>query len=551
MLNGFLAFAAEADTTEPDLPPEDPGRLEKGPAWESVRSSVFSVQSDAGQWPTYRQNAKRLGSSRTVLGAEAQIAWSLKAGQNLTPPVCAGGLLVVADKDSHRVLAFDAATGKPSWSFTADARIDSPPTIAGGSIQYSDDSIQNTENRTRNTENWLCLFGSADGYVYCLDAKDGALAWRFRAAPNERWIGRDGQIESTWPVHGSVLIQDGKLYCTAGRHTWFDGGIHAYALDPATGEVLHYRRLKDEALPDGVSYGEERPYNEASHSEGARSYILVAGDEHLFFGPIVLTKELGIFNAPYIPAVPQDAKFIKLTGAPYVDQESFVKITEEQSFEAANKLKLGNPALGSKRTELHLSSTGGFLDSTIPFERHYWMYARLWPGNNHGNLGAKCGTLLCVDDENVYGVKTFTFRDSYGAGDPRVSSKGQLIFADDIDNEPVIPDRARGCRAGVGYYRAAPPKWHHWKKMHVNAMTVDQERLFACGAPLENNRGDPFAPFEGRAGCVLMTFDKKTGDPVAELELDDQPVFDGLIASAGRLYMTTMNGRVICMTEKP
>jgi hypothetical protein len=48
-----------------------------------------------------------------------------------------------------------------------------------------------------------------------------------------------------------------------------------------------------------------------------------------------------------------------------------------------------------------------------------------------------------------------------------------------------------------------------------------------------------------------MSFDKKTGDPVAELELDDQPVFDGLIASAGRLYMTTMNGRVICMTEKP
>jgi hypothetical protein len=178
------------------------------------------------------------------------------------------------------------------------------------------------------------------------------------------------------------------------------------------------------------------------------------------------------------------------------------------------------------------------------------MYAKLWPGNKHGNLGPKCGTLLCIDDDTTYGVKTFNFRDNYGAGDPHVSDKGRLIFADDIDNEPVIPDQTRGHRADVGYYRTAPPKWHHWRSMNVNAMAADQHHLFACGAPLDEGK-DTFAPYEGRAGSVLMTFDKKSGDPVAELVLDDQPVFDGLIAAAGRLYMTTMNGRVICMREKP
>lgn len=54
------------------------------------------------------------------------------------------------------------------------------------------------------------LFGSRDGWVYCLQASDGQLVWRFRAAPEERKMMAFEQLESTWPVHGSVLVQKGK-----------------------------------------------------------------------------------------------------------------------------------------------------------------------------------------------------------------------------------------------------------------------------------------------------------------------------------------------------
>mgnify|MGYP006279050799 FL=1 len=520
MLNGFLALAPEGPTTESDVPPSAPSRLHKGPAYGRDLSSPAG---DA-DWPMYRGGPRRLGSNPRGVDARVSVLWEAAPGGSLTPPVCADGLLVAAQKDAHRVLAFDASDGASLWQFTADARIDCSPTVHRGRV----------------------LFGCADGFVYCLDAEDGALAWRFRAAPRERWIMADGQLESAWPVHGTVLVEDGLAYVTAGRHTWFDGGIHVYALDPATGEVLHYCRLKDEALPEGQEI-DDPPYTESSHVEGADSDILVSDGENLYLGPLMLSKELERTPAPYISDDPKGVDPVRLTGAPYVDQANFDKIPEEKAVKWARKL---GKAMGSKKTGLHLSSTAGFLDP-IPYERHYWMYAKLWPGNNHANpYGAKSGQILCIDEQNTYGVKMFNRRQKYGAGDASVSDRGELLFADDNNNEPIIPDPARGCRAGIGYTRAAPPKWFHWKKMYICAMTVAGDHLFVAGANLGKGP-DPFAPYEGRAGSTVMAFEKETGEPLAALELDDQPVFDGLIAAAGRLYVTMHNGDILCLGRQP
>ena len=60
------------------------------------------------------------------------------------------------------------------------------------------------------------IFGSADGYVYCLRVGDGKLAWRYRVAPSDLRTVSYGQRESVWPGAGSVLLQDGRVYCRAG-----------------------------------------------------------------------------------------------------------------------------------------------------------------------------------------------------------------------------------------------------------------------------------------------------------------------------------------------
>ena len=147
----------------------------------------------------------------------------IAAGNKLTAPVVADSRLFVADVDSHRVIAFSAEDGKQLWSYTAGGPVDSPPTIMGG----------------------LCIFGCSDGKVYCLRASDGELAWRFDAAPFETRLMDDEQLESVWPVPGSVLVQDGKCWFAAGRSSYLDGGIHVCCLDPVTGEVQERETIYD------------------------------------------------------------------------------------------------------------------------------------------------------------------------------------------------------------------------------------------------------------------------------------------------------------------
>ncbi len=86
-----------------------------------------------------------------------------------------------------------------------------------------------------------------DGWVYCLRTTDGALVWRYRGTSQRRIIAYDN-LESAWPVHGSVLIKDDTLYFTAGRSSFLDGGIHVYVLDPASGGVIRKSRIAAEPV---------------------------------------------------------------------------------------------------------------------------------------------------------------------------------------------------------------------------------------------------------------------------------------------------------------
>ena len=223
-------------------------RLEKGPAFAQPSTINHQPSTMAAQWPMLRYDVQRSATTTVSIPTDLKILWSakvaallpkqgpmvedwrvgLQTGDIVTAPTVGGGMVFAAVPHAHRIVALDAATGKEKWSYTAGGRIDAPPTLYKG----------------------LCLFGCNDGWVYCLTAADGKLVWRFRAAPDHTRIMAFGQLESPWPISGSVLVQNDVLAFGCGRTSASDYGYSVAALNPATGELLWE---KTSLTPEGTT----------------------------------------------------------------------------------------------------------------------------------------------------------------------------------------------------------------------------------------------------------------------------------------------------------
>jgi len=488
VLKGFNALAAEdtpafAKATEDTrgTSARDKARLEKGPAYDSpIRHSTFGNR-HSEDWPTYRHDRRRSGCITAELPAKVKEIWRRKLGANLAQPIVSGKRLFAIRKNEHRVYCLDVENGETRWTFTADARVDSSPTAYRG----------------------LLLFGCTDGWVYCLSASNGELAWRFRAAPEERLITAFGQLESTWPAHGSVLVQNDVAYVTAGRSSYLDGGILVYGLKPSTGEVLYETRIADKR-PD-VTKDPGRPFD----MEGSLADMLVSDGTDLYMYQVRLKPDLTRGATPRVTS------------------------------------------LGARDVGLHLMSTKGFLDDTW-YDRTYWSYSRKWPGFYFSNLGPKSGQLLSFDRDVTYGVKVFLKHEGawWNGGHSPFFIPEEMdyeLFADDNSNEPVLkqPDREKG----PGYSRRNPAKWEKSIPVRVMGMVLTRDKLFAAGPPNTVPANDPFAAFEGRLGSRFCAFSTSNGETLSELALDCTPVFDGLIAAGDRLYMAATDGHVVCLGE--
>lgn len=358
-LNGLVALASKGPKTP--LPAVTP-RLEGGPALDGVSAEESASRGEA--WPTYRHDAKRSGSTSSTVPAELKLAWQAEVGGRPSSPVVAGGRVFVASVDAHRLDALDAGSGKALWSYTAGGRIDTPPTVHRG----------------------RALFGSADGRVYCLRASDGQLAWRLRAGPEDRRLVAFGQLESAWPVHGSVLVRDGVAYFVAGRSSFLDGGMYVCAVDPQTGRVLQEKHLYSPDPKTGEMAPCPLPYDMPADHPGALSDVLVSDGTFLYM------RHLRLDPQDLLRPVPKTTATV---GTP--------------------KQRRGeHPGLGPQ-----LISNAGLLDDSW-FNQTYWTVG----GGSHSNL-------LVFDDAITCGVRAFagTARHSRSIFVP--GKGGYTLFADD------------------------------------------------------------------------------------------------------------------------
>ncbi len=499
---GYSALTAGPSLTLKAVP--DRERLEKGPAYGAVSDTKSVSRSD---WPTYRHDAARSGTTPTRVPSKVEIDWKVTLRGALTAPVAAANKVFVAASDAHTLYALDMVNGRVLWQFTANGRIDSPPTIYRGMV----------------------LFGSKDGRAYCLRASDGQLIWRFLAAPRDLRIAAFDQIESAWPLHGSVLVDKGVAYFTAGRSTYLDGGIRLYGLEPATGRILHKGLLK------GPNPFREGKRDVAFFVLGANSDVLVSEGGFLYMRQKKMTPELKEVEVPVLSSK------------------------------------------GAQDVGLHIFSTAGLLDGSW-YNRTFWMYSKRWPGFQLANQAPKTGQLLVVDDRKTYAVRAFYRRNVHSLMF-FPGKQGYLLFADLNSNEPQIvgeagsrppvkwlpqSDYSRG-RGGemrkleseafgldkmIGYTRAEPALWKQWLGVRIRAMVKAGDTLFVAGAPDVFDAKDPYAAFEARKGARLVAVSAEDGKQLSQTPLESPPVFDGMIAASGRLFACLRDGTVVCLAAK-
>jgi outer membrane protein assembly factor BamB len=479
-LTGFNALAggSRAEGPESRAEPKEPraesgeqrarnrasqARLERGPAYdESVLPPSAFRPPPSIDWPTYRGNGQRSGFVPARLEGGLETKWRCNLNAPLSAVTVSGGAVYVAEKDRHTVVSLEADSGQVRWRFTAGGRVDSPPTVTRGKV----------------------VFGSVDGWVYCLTAAYGKLTWRFRAAPRDLRMVADSQVESVWPVHGSVLVRDGQVLAVAGRTTYLDGGLYAYRLDLETGRVIEEKRVSHEHLTDRKELATKATRYDHYNTDGAVTDLLAAQGNSVFL------KKTAIFGD------------------------------------------------GGQDGPL-LATHSGFLDDSM-FERSFWYVVR----PSQQSIGAQ---LMVHDETAAYGFRAYASAGRGGPWHV-IGSGYTLFAASlsapkglpKSPSSPHVPDFS------LKPFRDFT--WQVKVPVRARAMVLADNVLLLAGSPDMVQEGtDPYAAVEGKLGGKLLMIRREDGKTIAEYTLDSVPVWDGMAVADGRVFEAMQDGSIVCM----
>jgi hypothetical protein len=228
----------------------------------------------------------------------------------------------------------------------------------------------------------------------------------------------------------------------------------------------------------------------------------------------------------------------------------------------------------------HLQGATGLLDDNF-FHRSYWAYAKRVSRNVAGNQNA-AGFIMAIDGETAY---AYARKQGYYIG--HIKGFERHLFATDLQPKqvalgsgPLSPRTYENFTRVMRRYatEGISTKWSDDIPVLVKGMTVAGDKLIVAGPSFELHPSsflvDPAtnqirldaAPDDasaseaaiarahrgltGKASARLLVLDKVAGAEKAGFALPCSPVFDGVIAAAGRLYVCREDGIVACFGAK-
>ncbi|HUT45236.1 MAG TPA: PQQ-binding-like beta-propeller repeat protein [Sedimentisphaerales bacterium] len=187
----------------------------------------------AEDWATYRSDITRSGITSETVGPGLFLQWKYVPAYKPKPAwpmpseemprmhndnayhaVIADGSAYFGSCTTNKIYSIDVAAGEVRWTFFAEGPVRFTPTVNDGKV----------------------YFGSDDGYVYCLDCKDGSLVWKYRPGPSDEKIIGNGRMISLWPVRTGVLVDEEIVYFAAGVFPY--EGLYICALKAGDGSVI-------------------------------------------------------------------------------------------------------------------------------------------------------------------------------------------------------------------------------------------------------------------------------------------------------------------------
>jgi outer membrane protein assembly factor BamB len=457
------------------------------PSHPLIRGPAFGIAGPTADpmrdWPMYRHDASRTGGIEAETPAQVKVLWTREIATPdyakdevaaewlqhqylpgvITPPTIAGGKVFIAQPDSHQVVALDAASGAPAWTFTANGRIDGPPTYHEG----------------------LCLFGSRSGWLFAVSASDGRLAWKLRLAPDDRRISQFGQVESPTPVAGSPVIIDGRLYASAGLHPQADHGVLVFCVDPKTGAVIWKQGYTS------LGY-EERDGWHTPRSDGSAPPLSMSDNPWR----TTAIREYEAFDLPV-----RDGRSVA------VSRWQFDLLT-------------GTPTLRKLSAFYAVPETG------------VWMRRRTWSygprREDHRTPLAVCRGPSVFTTLQPKGAGVRLMRVDFPAGRTFADAEGAVGEADKDVDMAKLPSTSP-----INRYLALGATW----KVEADKKVV-AHGLACAGGHL----------FLLAQSGMLEVWSARDGRKLGEQRLE-APVFDGLAAAQGRIYVSTASGKVICLGQ--
>lgn len=230
------------------------------------RDESHPITETPENWPSFRMDKRNTGYARggKNVSDDPSLAWTFETGDDIWgSPVVTDGSVYIGSADGY-LYALNANTGEEKWRFQTEHRVEGSPAVEDGTVYV----------------------GSYDQSVYALESATGEIRWEY---------------QSNGLIRGSPTVTEQAVYIGVGCHNLACGRYATddsetgwiYSLDPKTGEpnwryevegeVVSTPAVNDETVYVGSSDG----YLYAIDSSTGESQWTYETDEWIWSSPAV------------------------------------------------------------------------------------------------------------------------------------------------------------------------------------------------------------------------------------------------------------------------